>query len=109
MYGVENVLQVIPYLLSSSVAFFIVIHLLFFNYRRKRNKCATTEESRGAPKEPNNIQPEQNESFHNCCALPGKSSAKKDKSAQCEADYSSNPEIVEKTNAKSRSKLHSKG
>lgn len=106
---VENVLYVIPCLLPSSVPFSIVIHLLFFNYRRKRNKCATTEEFRGAPKEPNNIQAEQNESFHNCSALPGKSPAKMDKSAQREADYSSNSEIVEKTNTKSQSKLYSKG
>ncbi|KAF3431175.1 hypothetical protein FNV43_RR25905 [Rhamnella rubrinervis] len=77
--------------------------------KRKRNKCAAIEESRGAPKEPNDIQAEQNGSFHNCSTLPVKSYAKKDKSAKREADYSSDTEIVEKTNTKSQSKLHSKG
>lgn len=88
--------------------FSIVFRLLFFNYRRKRTKCATTEESRGSPKEPNNIQAEQNESFQNGSALPRKRSSKKDKSAKCETDNSSDSEMVENTNTKSQSKLQSK-
>ncbi|XP_048319187.2 coilin isoform X1 [Ziziphus jujuba] len=64
--------------------------------KRKRSKFSAAEESSDAPEEPNGIEAEPNESLQNCSSLPGKISAQKDKSAESEADESSNPDVYGK-------------